>query len=39
MTDYDKLNSGRMPKNTFRRALILARLELYESELSLLEDK
>jgi Ca2+-binding EF-hand superfamily protein len=39
MKDYDKLRSGRMLKTSFRRALNLARLDLYESEVAMLEDK
>ncbi|KAK7507459.1 hypothetical protein BaRGS_00001394 [Batillaria attramentaria] len=39
MKDYDKLRSGRMLKTSFRRAVTLARLDLYESELAMIEDK
>ncbi|KAH9519717.1 hypothetical protein Btru_070724 [Bulinus truncatus] len=39
MKDYDKLHSGRMLKTSFRRALNLARLDLLESEMAMLEDK
>ena len=39
MRDYDKLRSGRMLKTSFRRAVKLARLDLYESELAIVEDK
>ncbi|KAK3798859.1 hypothetical protein RRG08_050238 [Elysia crispata] len=39
MKDYDKLRSGRMLKTSFRRALNLARLDLLESEVAMLEDK
>lgn len=39
MKDYDKLHSGRMLKTSFRRALNLARLDLLESEIAMLEDK
>jgi hypothetical protein len=39
MRDYDKLRSGRMKKTSFRRAVDLARLDLYESELAIIEDK
>ncbi|CAG5122336.1 unnamed protein product [Candidula unifasciata] len=39
MKDYDKLRSGRMLKNLFRRALSLARLDLQESEIAILEDR
>lgn len=39
MKDYDKLRSGRMPKDCFRRALDLCTFELAESELALLEDQ
>lgn len=39
LKDYDKLHSGRILKSTFRRAINLARLELYESELAIIEDK
>ncbi|KAL8564995.1 hypothetical protein ACOMHN_003371 [Nucella lapillus] len=39
MKDYDKLRSGRMLKTSFRRAVSLARLGLYESELAIVEDK
>ncbi|XP_076448305.1 uncharacterized protein LOC143285015 [Babylonia areolata] len=39
MRDYDKLRSGRMMKTSFRRAVNLARLDLYESELAIIEDK
>ncbi|CAF3527653.1 unnamed protein product [Rotaria socialis] len=38
LKDHDKLNSGRMSFDTFRRALNPCQLELLESELSLLED-
>ncbi|XP_064635375.1 uncharacterized protein LOC135492703 isoform X2 [Lineus longissimus] len=36
---YDKLNHGRMKKSAFACALDLARLELTESEICILEDK
>ena len=39
MRDYDKLRSGRMLKNNFRRALDLCKFELAESELAILEDQ
>lgn len=39
MKDYDKLRTGRMLKISFRRAVTLARLDLYESEMAILEDK
>lgn len=39
MKDYDKLHSGHMLKNLFRRALNLARLDLQESEVAMLEDR
>lgn len=39
MRDYDKLRSGRLLKTSFRRALTLARLDLYESEMAMIEDK
>lgn len=39
MKDYDKLRSGRMLKASFRRALDMARFNLYESEIAILEDK
>ncbi len=39
MRDYDKLRSGRILKNNFRRALDLCKFELTESEIALLEDK
>ena len=39
MRDYDKLRCGRMLKTSFRRAVNLARLDLYESELAAIEDK
>ncbi|BFZ03633.1 hypothetical protein BsWGS_06672 [Bradybaena similaris] len=39
MKDYDKLRSGRMLKNLFRRALNLARVDLLESEIAILEDR
>ena len=38
LKDHDKLNSGRLPCDTFRRAINPCQLELTESELSLLED-
>jgi hypothetical protein len=38
LKDHDKLNSGRLPVDTFRRAINPCQLELTESELSLLED-
>lgn len=38
MKDYDKLNSGRMKKSNFRRALDICHLAIQESELSILED-
>lgn len=38
MSDYDKLNHGRVNKTSFRRALKLARFELTESEMDILED-
>lgn len=38
LKDHDKLNSGRMSVDTFRRAINPCQLELAESELSLLED-
>jgi len=38
LKDHDKLNSGRMSFDTFRRAINPCQLELAESELSLLED-
>ena len=37
--DYDKLRSGHVPRATFRRALGATKLDLQESELSLLEDR
>ncbi|XP_074647534.1 uncharacterized protein LOC141903328 [Tubulanus polymorphus] len=39
MKDFDKLNSGRVLKTSFRRALDLCRFELTESECALLEDR
>ncbi|KAK7111168.1 uncharacterized protein [Littorina saxatilis] len=39
MRDYDKLRSGKILKTSFRRAVTLARLDLYESELAMIEDK
>jgi len=39
MKDYDKLRSGRMLKTSFRRALNLARLDLLETEVAMLEDR
>jgi hypothetical protein len=38
LKDHDKLNAGRLPFDTFRRAINPCQLELAESELSLLED-
>lgn len=38
LKDHDKLNSGRLPVETFRRAINPCQLELKEKELSLLED-
>jgi len=38
LKDHDKLNSGRLSSETFRRAINPCQLELTESELSLLED-
>ena len=38
MADYDNLNTGRMLKINFRRALSLCTLGLQESELAILED-
>ncbi|CAF1138992.1 unnamed protein product [Adineta steineri] len=38
LKDHDKLNCGRLPCDTFRRAINPCQLELTESELSLLED-
>ena len=37
--DFDKLRSGHVPRATFRRALGATKLDLQESELSLLEDR
>ncbi|CAF1479095.1 unnamed protein product, partial [Didymodactylos carnosus] len=37
LKDHDKLNCGRLPCDTFRRAINPCNLELLESELSLLE--
>ena len=36
---HDKLNSGRVSKQNFRRALDLCHLELQESEVAILEDR
>ncbi len=38
LKDHDKLNSGRLSFETFRRAINPCQLELAESELSLIED-
>ena len=37
--DFDKLRSGRLPQQTFRRAIGATKLCLQESELSILEDQ
>ncbi|KAI8521606.1 hypothetical protein Bbelb_013600 [Branchiostoma belcheri] len=37
MRDYDKLRTGRMKKNSFRRALDLCKFELKPSEVAILE--
>lgn len=39
MKDYDKLHSARMIKTSFRRAVNLARLDLLESELQIIENR
>lgn len=39
MKDYDKLNSGKVSKNQFHRALSLSPLELTVAEVSILKDK
>ena len=39
LRDYDKLRSGRVSKNNFRRGLDLCRFELAESEIAILEDQ
>ena len=39
MKDYDKLRSGRMLKNNFKRALDLCKFGLEESEMAILEDQ
>lgn len=39
MRDYDKLRTGRISKENFRRALDLCKFELKESEIALIEDK
>ena len=38
LRDHDKLNSGRLPKETFRRAIDLCNFEVKEAEHALLED-
>ena len=38
LRDHDKLNSGRLPKETFRRAFDLCNFGVKEAEYSLIED-
>ncbi len=38
LRDHDKLNSGRLPKETFRRAFDLCNFEVKEAEYALIED-
>lgn len=36
LRDHDKLNSGRLPKETFRRALNLCNLDIQPGEIELI---